>query len=150
MSTLFVERIDQHLNKGIKICTQERGTPAMSRDAILLVIYGWNSCPVPMTDITRSMLVCVREFSLSIDFSHKTLICLTGNKKWTETYAANQARLLLHSCEITSLLLNETCSHHQTKTNELKPGPLGCKVGSIVLETCAVKSDKANNKVDIA
>ena len=76
-----------------------------------------------MTNITRSMVVCGRELSSSIDFSHETAVCLTGDKKWTETYASNQAQLLLHSREIVSLLIGETRSYHRKKMNELRHDP---------------------------
>ena len=59
---IIVERVNRYLNKGLKIFTQERGTPAVSREAILLLIYAWNSCPVPLTYIKRSMIVCGRDF----------------------------------------------------------------------------------------
>ena len=74
-----------------------------------------------MTDTTRSMIVCGRQLSFPIDLSHETAVCLTGNEKWTETYAANQAQLLLHSREIAHLLIDETCCYHQEKMNELRP-----------------------------
>ena len=48
---IIVERVNRYLNKGLKIFTQERGTPEVSREAILLLIYAWNSFPVPFTDI---------------------------------------------------------------------------------------------------
>ena len=121
---MVVERINIYLNKGMKIFIQERGTPGVSQEAILLLIYGWNSYHVPMTDITCSMIVYGREFTFPIDFSHETVIRLTSNKQWAETYAANQAWLLLHSCEVASLLIGETCSYHREKMNKLKPDPL--------------------------
>ena len=103
-----------------------------------------------MTDITRSMIVCGKEFTFPIDFSRETAICLTGDKQWTETYAVNQARLLLHSRKIASLPINETHSYHREKMNEHKPDPLRYEVGNFVLAKRAVKSVKAKNQVDKA
>ena len=42
-----------------------------------------------------AMVIDGREFSFPVDFSCKEAVQLTGSKKWTETYATNQARLLL-------------------------------------------------------
>ena len=36
---IIVERLNRYLNKDLKIFTQERGTPSVSREAILLLIY---------------------------------------------------------------------------------------------------------------
>ena len=104
--------------------------------------------PCPNTDITRSIIICGWQFSFSIDFFHATAVRLTGDKEWTETYAANQARLLLHSREISYLLIDQTHSYHSKKMNELRPNPLRYEVGDIVLAKWAVKSDKAKNKVN--
>ena len=67
---IIVERVNRYLNKGLKIFTQKRKTPAVSREAILLLIYAWTSCPVPLTDITRSMIVCGWELFPSQFTSH--------------------------------------------------------------------------------
>ena len=94
---IIVERVNRYLNKGLKIFTQERGTPAVSREAILLLIYAWNSCPVPLTYIKRSMIVCGRYFSFPMDFSHETAVKLKSSKQWVDIFAAEQSRLLFNS-----------------------------------------------------
>ena len=104
--------------------SEERGTTAVSREADLLLIYGWNSCPVPMTDIARSMIVCGRQWIFPIDFSQASTVRLTGDEKWADTYAANHAKLLLHSREIASLLIDQTRAYHREKMNQLRPDPL--------------------------
>ena len=140
---MIVEQINRYLNKGMKIFSEEGGTTAVSREAILLLIYGWNSCPVPMTDITRIMIVCGCQWSFPIDVSHATAVRLTRDKKWADIYAANQARVLLHSDEIASLLIDQTRAYHREKMNQLRPDPLQYKVGDLVLAKRAVKSNKA-------
>ena len=60
-------------------------------------------------------------------------------KKWPDTYAANQARLLLHSREITTLLIDQTRAYHRGRMNQLRPDPLQYKVGDLVLAKRAVK-----------
>ena len=77
---MLVERANLYLNKGLKIFTQERGTLAISREAVLLLIYTWNSCSVPLTDISCAMVVRGRDFSFTIDFSHEKAVRLTGTK----------------------------------------------------------------------
>jgi hypothetical protein len=47
----------------------ERDFNRVALEAILLLSYAWNSCPVPGTDISRSMVAVGREFAFPIDFS---------------------------------------------------------------------------------
>jgi hypothetical protein len=56
-------------------------------EAILLLIYAWKLCPVPSTDISRSIVAAGREFSFPIDFStgkHAKLYSAPGT---VESYA---------------------------------------------------------------
>ena len=78
---MLVEHVNEYLNRGLKIFKGERGTPAISREAVLMLLYAWNACPVPLTDITRSMIVTGREFAFPIDFSHEKAVELTGSKQ---------------------------------------------------------------------
>ena len=60
---MIVERVNRFYNKGLRIFTNERNLVAVSREGILLLTYAWNASPVPMTDISRSMTVCGRDFA---------------------------------------------------------------------------------------
>ncbi len=77
---MLVERINRYLNKGLKIMTNERDSVRIALEAILLLIYAWNSCPVPGTDILRCLVAVGREFAFPIDYS-------TG-AHWTLTHAS--------------------------------------------------------------
>ena len=88
---MIVDRVTKYLNKGLKILCQEQESTQIGREGILLLIYGWNSCPIPMTDIYRSLVVCGREFTFPINFSSEQAIRLTTDRKWIESYAAKQA-----------------------------------------------------------
>ena len=59
-----------------------------------MLMYAWNSEPIPITDITQKMVICGRNFAFPIDFSSTTAVRLTSSKKWVESYAARQAELL--------------------------------------------------------
>ena len=85
---IIMERVNRCLNKGLKIFNQERGTPEVSIEAILLLIYACNSCPVHLTDITKSIIVCGQCFSFPIK--------LTSSKQWINIFSAEQARLLFN------------------------------------------------------
>ena len=78
----------------------------------MLLIYFWNICPVPLTDISYAMVITGRDFSFPIDFSHEKAVQLTITKKWADAYAARQGRLLLHTREIDALCIDELRSYH--------------------------------------
>jgi hypothetical protein len=48
--------------------TNECNSVRMAFEALLLFLYAWNSCPVPGTDISRSLVAFGRKFAFSIDF----------------------------------------------------------------------------------
>ena len=67
---MLVERLNRYLNEGLRIMTNERDSTRVALEAILLLIYAWNSSPVPGTDISRRSMVAVgREFAFPINFS---------------------------------------------------------------------------------
>ena len=146
---MIVERVNRFYNKGLRIFTNERNSVAVSREGILLLTYAWNASPVPMTDISRSMIVCGRDFAFPIDFSHDTAVRLTGDKKWAETFAAKQAHLLLHSREIAKLVIDETRALHREKMNARRLNPREYNAGKKVLVRRKVQSNKAKGIVDM-
>ena len=78
---MIVERINRYLNQGLRIMYNERDSNRVALEAILLLIYAWNSCPVPGTDISRSMVAVGCEFAFPIDFStgkHAKLYSVPG------------------------------------------------------------------------
>ena len=145
---MLVERIGQFLNKGLKIFKGEHGIPATSREGALTLMYAWNSAPIPLTNISRSMVVTGQNFSFPIDLLADKAVWLTGTKRWAESYAADQARPLLHSREISYLLIAETQSFHREHMNDLRPDPTQHAIGDKVLAHRSVYSDKAKNRVD--
>jgi hypothetical protein len=68
------------LNKGLHITCNECDTVWVALEAILLLLYASNSCPVPGTDISRSLVVVGREFAFLIDYS--------SEKHWESTSSA--------------------------------------------------------------
>ena len=88
---MLVERINCYLNKGLRIMTAERDSTRIALEAILLLLYAWNSCPVPGTDISRSMVAIGREFSFPIDFSAGKHWELTSSPSSVVSYAKELA-----------------------------------------------------------
>jgi hypothetical protein len=44
---MMVEHIDRYLTKGLKIMTNEQDSIHVALEAILVLLYAWNSCPTP-------------------------------------------------------------------------------------------------------
>jgi hypothetical protein len=53
---MIVERLNRYLNEGLRIMTNKRDSTRIALKGILLLIYAWNSCPVPGTNISRSLV----------------------------------------------------------------------------------------------
>ncbi len=66
---MLAKRVNRYLTKGLKIMCNERDSVRIANEAILLLLYAWNSCPVPGMDISRSLVAIGREFAFLIDYS---------------------------------------------------------------------------------
>ena len=86
-----------------------------------------------MTDISRSLLVCGREFTFPINFSSEQAVRLTTDRKWIESYAANQAFLMIHMRAVATLLVAEVRLYHRERINRLRPEPRVFEIGSLVM-----------------
>ena len=60
---MIVERVKRYLTKGLEIMCNERDSIIVALEAILLLLYAWNSCPVPGTNISRSLVAFPNDFS---------------------------------------------------------------------------------------
>ncbi len=75
-----------YVTKGLKIMCNERDSVRVALEAILLVLYAWNSCPVPGTDISRSLVDVGREFAFPINYSSGKHWDLTSSPTTVKCY----------------------------------------------------------------
>jgi hypothetical protein len=68
-NSMIIARVNRYLTKGFKIMTNKRNSVRVALDAIFLLLYAWNSCPIPGTDISRSLVAVGREFAFPINYS---------------------------------------------------------------------------------
>jgi hypothetical protein len=54
---MLVKQVNQYIDKDLKIMTNKRDSIQVALEVILLLIYAWNSCPIPGMDISRSLVV---------------------------------------------------------------------------------------------
>ncbi len=50
---MMVERVNCYLNKGLKVMSNKRGSIWIAMEAILLLLFTWNSAPIPGTDLSH-------------------------------------------------------------------------------------------------
>ena len=84
---MLVERLCRYFNKGLTIMCNERDTVRVALECLLLLLYAWNLCPVPGTDISRSLVAVGREFAFPIDYSAGKHWQLTSSPSTVESYS---------------------------------------------------------------
>ena len=145
---MLVERINRYLNKGLRIMCNERESVRVAQEAILLLIYAWNSCPIPGTDISRSLVAVGREFQFPIDFATNKHFELTSSPSAIVSYS-HQLALRLEACtEVAKLLVTEQRAYHRELINSRRPNPRIYNAGDIVFARRAVRSDASRGIVD--
>ncbi len=145
---MIVERVNRYLTKGLKIMTNERDSVRIALEAILLLLYAWNSCPIPGTDISRSLVAVGREFAFPIDYSTNKHWELTSSPTSVESYSRDLATRLSALREVAHLLVNEHRAYHRELINSRRPDPRTYSVGDIVFARRATRSDAAKGRVD--
>jgi len=144
---MLVERINRYLNKGLRIMVNERDSTRIALEAILLLLYAWNSCPVPGTDISRSLVAVGREFQFPIDFSAGKHWELTSTPTNVASYASELAERLGACREVAELLVNEQRTWHRELVNSRRGDPRVYKVGDIVFARRSTQSNASRGRV---
>jgi hypothetical protein len=129
---MLVEQVDWYLNKGLRIMCNERDSVRVALEAILLLLYAWNSCPVPGMDISCSLVAVGHKFAFPIDFSSGKLWELTSSASTVVSYSKELATGLSACCEVAKLLVQEQRSYHWEYINARRPDPQFYSIGNIV------------------
>ena len=108
---MLVEQINQYLNKGLQVMCNERNTVRVALEAILL--YAWNSCPVPGTDISRSLVAVGHEFAFPMDFSSGKHWELMSSASTVVSYSKELATRLSACHKVAELLVEEQRAYHR-------------------------------------
>ncbi len=110
-------------------------------EAIHLLLYAWNSCPIPRMDISRSLIAIGYKFTFPIDYSTNKHWELTFSPSSMESYLKDLAIRLSALYEVAQLLVQEHQAHHCKFINSRHPDPTIYSVGNIVFAQCAGQSD---------
>ncbi len=126
------------MTKGLKIMCNEQDLVRIANEAILLLLYAWNSCPIPGTDISRSLVAVGREFAFPINYSHGKHWELTSSASTVLTYSKELATRLATCREVAELLVQEQRAYHRELINARRPNPRVYSVGNILFACRAV------------
>jgi hypothetical protein len=83
----------------------ERDSVRVALEAIFLLLYAWNSCLVPGTDISRSLVAVGREFTFPINYSSGKHWELTSSPTKVVYYSKDLATRLSARKEVAKLLV---------------------------------------------
>jgi hypothetical protein len=117
-------------------------------EAILLLLYAWNSAPIPGTDISRCFVALGREFQFPIDFSADKHLALTSTPASVTSYSRDLATRLSALREVATLLVDEQRAYHREFINARRPDPKLYSVGDTVFARRATRSDAGRGQVD--
>ena len=129
---MLVEHDNRFLNNGLKIMTNKRNSIRVALEAILLLIYAWNSCPVPGTDISRSLVAVGCEFQFPIDFLSGKAAALISAPGSVESYSCLLAKRLVACHKVALLLVCEQRCWHRELVNSRRRDPCTYNIGDIV------------------
>ena len=104
---MLVERVNHFINKGLRVTTHEQGSVRIALEAILLLIYTWNSSLIPGTDLSRSLVTVGREIAFLIDFSTDKHFKFTLSPSKVKTYARTQSNLMEVYQKLATVLFEE-------------------------------------------
>jgi hypothetical protein len=131
---MLVERVNHYLTKGLKIMCNECDSVRVALEAILLLLYAWNSRPVPGMDISCSLVAVGQEFAFLIDYSSGKHWELTSLPSTVMSYSKELAMRLSACREVAEILVEEQRSYHRELVNARRPDPHIYSVGNIVFD----------------
>jgi hypothetical protein len=104
---MLAERKNCYLNKGLKIVTNERNLVWVAMEAILLLLYTWNSTPIPSTNLSCCFFALGWEFQFSINFAANKHFKLTSTPSTITSYSYNLATRLSTLRKVAEFLVKE-------------------------------------------
>jgi hypothetical protein len=114
---MLVDCICRFFNKGLTIMCNEHETVRVALESLLLLLYAWNSCPVPGTYILCSLVAVGHKFAFLIDYSSGKHWQLTSSPATVESYSKQLAVRLSACCKVAELLVNEQRAWHRALIN---------------------------------
>ena len=127
--------------------TNKHNLVRMALESLLLLLYAWNACPVPGTDISHSLVAVSHKFAFPINFSTEMHQELTSSLTTVESYSCDLYESLAACQGITMLLVSEHCAWHRELINYRRRNPRIFKPDDIVFACRAVWCDDSKDPV---
>jgi hypothetical protein len=139
---MLVERINRYLTKGLKIMCNERDLVRIANEAILLLLYAWNSHPVPGMDISCSLTAIGCEFGFSHRLFQQEAL---GVDFITQAPSSPTPRNWQRACPRAARLLSFSSRSrgHTTASSSMPAGPILECTQSATSSLLGVQSDPA-------
>ncbi len=115
---MMVKWINCYLNKGLKIMYDKRGTIRIAMEAIILLLYVWNSGPIPGTDLSHCFVALGREFQFPNNFPTNKHWEVISSPASILSYSCNLATHLSAWCKISRILMEE--QHLSSSANQVQ------------------------------
>ena len=106
-----------------------------------MAIYAWNSAPVAITNLSRSLVVCGREFKFPINFTHELHQSSINQPIHVKSYASDLCQILEKSREIYKILISEHRTLHREIRNAQKTITRKFDLNDIVFTIIEVQSN---------
>jgi hypothetical protein len=127
--------------------TNKRDTVWVALEALLLLLYAWNLCPVPGTDISRSLVAVGHKFAFPIDYSRSKHWEFTSSPATVDMYSKLLAKHLTACCKIALLLVQKQREWHRALINSRRQDPCVYLPGDIVFARRAMHSNATRGRV---
>jgi hypothetical protein len=138
---MLVKWLNRYLNQDLRIICNKHDSNRVTLEAILLLIYKWNSCHVPGTKISHCMVAIGCKFAFPINFSTSKHAQLYGPLGTVISYS-KMLPTWLESCRsIAMLLVREQCSWHCKLINSRCRNPPIYTKGNIVFARHGMQSN---------
>ncbi len=110
----------------------EQDSVQVALEAILLLLYAWNLCPVPGTDISCSLVAVGHEFAFLIGFSSGKHWELTSSANTVISYPKELATRLSACHQVAKLLVEKHRAYHREYFNARRLDPQIYSIGDNV------------------
>ncbi len=118
---MLVERMIHYLNKGLKIMMNKQDLVWVAMEAILLLLYAWNSTLIPCTHLSHCFVALCQEFWFLINFATNKHFELMSTPSTNQFEFPRFGHLPVCSLQGRWAFGKEQCAYHRKFVNSQLP-----------------------------
>ena len=119
-NSVLVKIFIRFMSTSLTVSCSDRDSIRVFIEGAAMVIYAWNLAPVAITNLSRSLVACGREFRFPINFTQKLHRSGINQPIHVKSYATDLFKKLEKSQEIYKVLISEHRALHQEIRNTQK------------------------------